>query len=439
MQGTNSKKKLFPVKRLILCTPTKEQLDDPRNLFAIVWKIRQLLVEAGYSESSIRHYTSEGLNVILRMHYEAGSEVYSECLTNELVAAKRKDYENGITSRQSFQNLRKGAVFISSFVNTGHIDLSRLPSINTCILCSGYEVTLDSFCDLMLKEHRLKRSSVQTIRSAIRNFLLGLESIGVFSLDKLDRPVVNHCITITAKRYPRGAGSLLYAMRLFLGYLYETEVIKTDLNSSLPQTFAVKKTFHEPFSSAEIQMLLSVPDRSTCIGSRNYAIMLLASKTGLRACDIVCLKREDIDWRRKQIHIVQQKTGVALSIPLPVDAGNAIAEYLLKYRPESELPNIFLCKNRTVRALDSRSASAIVTKYMKEIGIHDPARRRGFHSLRRSFGTVLLDNEIPMELIQQFLGHTNMNSMKPYLSVNEKGLKQCALSLSCISRKGDSI
>ena len=65
MQGTNSKKKLFPVKRLILCTPTKEQLDDPRNLFAIVWKIRQLLVEAGYSESSIRHYTSEGLNVIL--------------------------------------------------------------------------------------------------------------------------------------------------------------------------------------------------------------------------------------------------------------------------------------------------------------------------------------------------------------------------------------
>ena len=187
---------------------------------------------------------------------EAGSEVYSECLTNELVAAKRKDYENGITSRQSFQNLRKGAVFISSFVNTGHIDLSRLPSINTCILCSGYEVTLDSFCDLMLKEHRLKRSSVQTIRSAIRNFLLGLESIGVFSLDKLDRPVVNHCITITAKRYPRGAGSLLYAMRLFLGYLYENviaQILTANGNELFYHTFPSKTSRH----NYEIDFLLA--------------------------------------------------------------------------------------------------------------------------------------------------------------------------------------
>ena len=76
---------------------------------------------------------------------------------------------------------------------------------------------------------------------------------------------------------------------------------------------------------------------------------------------------------------------------------------------------------------------------MKLTGIHDPLKRRGFHSLRRSFGTSLLNNEIPMDLIQQLLGHTQMNSMKPYLSVNEKGLKQCALSLTFEAGKEASI
>ena len=81
----------------------------------------------------------------------------------------------------------------------------------------------------------------------------------------------------------------------------------------------------------------------------------------------------------------------------------------------------------------------MATKYLKLTGLYDPSKRQGFHSLRRSFGTALLDNEIPMGLIQQLLGQTQMNSMKPYLSVNEKGLKQCALSLDCAVGKEDSV
>ena len=72
---------------------------------------------------------------------------------------------------------------------------------------------------------------------------------------------------------------------------------------------------------------------------------------------------------------------------------------------------------------------------MKRTGIYDPKRRRGIHSFRRTFGTNLLKCDIPMELIQQLLGHTQMNSMKPYLSVEEEGLKRCALSLVYSSRE----
>lgn len=426
-------------KNVILKTPSGDQINEPNTLFVIVWKIKQLLIEADYTESTIRHYTSEGLTVILRKHYESGLETYSKSLTNEIVCDKRSDYENGRTSRQSFQNLRKAALFIDSFVKTGKIDLTKCPSWNRREQSSIFENHLNAFCNLMIKEYRLKTSSVNTLNSAIRNFLFGLESMGVFSFEKLDQLTVNRCITFIAPKYPCGAGGLLYATRLFLKYLYEANVTSSDLSTALPKTFAVKKTFREPFSADELELLLSAPNRNTPVGCRDYAMMLLALKTGLRACDIVNLKREDIDWRSKQINIVQQKTGVAVSLPLPVDAGNAVAEYLLKYRPESSLPYVFLCKSRTVRPFASRSASAAVTKYMKRTGIYDPSKRRGFHSLRRSFGTALLDNEIPMELIQQLLGQTQINSMKPYLSVNESGLKQCALSLACATGKEASV
>ena len=88
-----------------------------------------------------------------------------------------------------------------------------------------------------------------------------------------------------------------------------------------------------------------------------------------------------------------------------------------------------------IRPLDAHSASGVVSKHMKLVGI--PAKHRAFHALRRTFGTRLLQNEVSLDLIQQLLGHRDMDSMKPYLSIDEQGLKQCALSLLSHGKAGD--
>ena len=95
----------------------------------------------------------------------------------------------------------------------------------------------------------------------------------------------------------------------------------------------------------------------------------------------------------------------------------------------------FLCHSGMDRHIDARSASAMVSKYMKLAGI--PAKHRAFHALRRTFGTRLLKNEVSFELIQQLLGHRDMDSMKPYLSIDEQGLKLCALPLLYKGKAGD--
>ena len=103
--------------------------------------------------------------------------------------------------------------------------------------------------------------------------------------------------------------------------------------------------------------------------------------------------------------------------------------------PDTAISNIFLCHTGVIRPLDARSASAVISKHMKQTEV--PAKRRAFHALRRTFGTRLLQNEVSFELIQQLLGHRDMDSMKPYLSIDEQGLKLCALPLFFRGEVGD--
>lgn len=235
------------------------------------------------------------------------------------------------------------------------------------------------------------------------------------------------CVTRMLGRYTGGMRSALFGIRTFLRFLYETKITAYNFCKALPEFVCPRKNFHEGFSCDELEHLLSQPDTISAVGKRDYAMMVLAVQSGLRSCDIIRLTFDSINWRTREIRVVQHKTGQPIVIPLEPETGNAIADYLLNGRPKSSLLQIFLCHTGAVRALESRSGSAIVSRYMKSAGIL--SKHRGFHSFRRTFATNLLQNEVPIELIQQMLGQTHIDSAKPYLAIDEQGLKQCALPL----------
>lgn len=419
----------LPMQYIASDPPTVEQIAECGNIYALAWRVRQELISAGLASNTVRHYSEEGLSVIIRYHYAHGTKYYSKKLTDSLVSNSREKYEKGSFRRQAYQNIRKTAWLINEIYETGKIALETIPKWSLRYPTAEFSALLSDFCITFISENRLKESSVYMLASKIRRFIFALEDSGINSIESLSPVLVNTTVTELAKNYPSGAGNLFYPIRLFLQFLYEKGAVVTDLSVALPEAAATKKTFHEPLTDDEIKCLLEAPDRSTPIGKRDYAIMLLALQTGLRACDISDLRRENIDWKSKTVNIVQHKTGVPLSLPLPSEAGNAVADYLLHGRPVCDLPHIFICDVGKKRPIKSRTFGTVVTKYMKRTGIYDTERRRGFHSFRRTFGTSLLKNDIPMDLIQQMLGHTQMNSMKPYLSVEEEGLKRCALSL----------
>lgn len=217
--------------------------------------------------------------------------------------------------------------------------------------------------------------------------------------------------------------------------MYEKHYTAVDLRQSLPEFAAKKRPFHEGFSKGEVDKLLAQPDRTTAIGKRDYAIMMIVAQTGLRGCDVIGLKFENIDWRTREIRLIQRKTGKPIVLPLEPESGNTVADYILSGRPQSDSPYIFLSDRGDHSPLKSHTGVIIVSRHMKKAGI--VSNYRSVHALRRTYGTRLLQNEVPIEMIRQLLGHSNMDSSKPYLSIDEQGLKKCALPLLSKCEGGD--
>lgn len=408
-------------------TPTAKQFADPGNIFALVWAANRQMEQLGLTESTVRHYREEGLSVLLKRHYDSGIEHYSDELVSQAIGERCLQYEQGLVGRTSYQNLRKAAAMIREFRQTGKITLGRLPDWGQRELAPHFRVTLGKFCAHITERGNLAETSIGAVKSVAHIFLLELEDYGVASIETASVMDIVACATKMLGRYSGGLQSALFGIRTFLRFSYETGITPDDFSQALPEFVCPRKVFHEGFAKDELELLLAQPDTSAAVGKRDYAMMVLALQSGLRACDIIRLTFDCIDWRAREIRVVQHKTGQPLTIPLVAESGNAIADYILNGRPQSSLPQIFLCHTGAVRPLKSGSASGIVSRYMKGAGILSD--HRGFHSFRRTFATKLLQKEVPLELITQMLGQASMDSAKPYLSIDEQGLKQCALPL----------
>ena len=128
-----------------------------------------------------------------------------------------------------------------------------------------------------------------------------------------------------------------------------------------------------------------------------------------------------LNWHSKEITIVQHKTGKSLSFPLFADVGNAVSEY------------IFLSTKAPYNKL-SDHATSIVQHNLNKAGLtYNSKLRKGFHSFRRTVGTQMQKSNVPLPIISQALGHSSMESTKPYLCIDFSGLKNCTLDWSAIS------
>lgn len=241
-----------------------------------------------------------------------------------------------------------------------------------------------------------------------------------------------------SEQYPP---STIHNVRLYLkklyAFLYATG--RVDDNYSALFSFSVnreKKVF-PVLPKSDIAKLLDTIDRSTVKGKRDYAIMLLGTVLGLRACDIVALKLTDMDWLRGEIRIVQSKTANPVILPLTQDVGEALKDYILNARPSAVDHEILL----RIKAPHTKLAAAVTVGEIYRdccIAAGLPANKR-FHNLRRVLGTSMVTNGISVYDVAQVFGDKNVNSTKPYLATDMEHLKMCALSFEGIALAGGEV
>jgi site-specific recombinase XerD len=267
------------------------------------------------------------------------------------------------------------------------------------------------------------RGSTITSRKLYTGRLLAWLPSTVSSIGKLTAPVVYGLFT--NHEWPSVGHS---AARGFFAFLYESGITKTDFSVCVPRPTR-PRSLPSVYSGDEVSQLLTSVDRSTSLGKRDYAFLMLAAYLGLRSVDIVNLRFDDINHSAKTIEVVQAKTSRPLTLVLNSDVEGAINDYIKHGRPRSESEKIFLNSQAPFTQLTAGGGYAIVHKYMELAGIAALGRKRGPQALRQSYATALVAKGVPYSVVKEALGHEDPESAKHYVRVDIKRLKPCALNV----------
>ncbi len=228
-------------------------------------------------------------------------------------------------------------------------------------------------------------------------------------------------------------------LRRTLRYLYAQGIITTDLSAVVPKIRYCKKAqIPSAYSKDEIERMVNSIDRGNPRGKRDYALILLAARLGLRASDIANLAFSSFKWDKNIIEVAQQKTGEPVTLPLLNDVGEAIIDYIRYARPKSDVPFLFLKLNGPNDVMYANSIHHTVYARLKAAGIRiPPGKKHGPHALRHSLASALLENNVPMPVISEALGHTDTESTSVYLKIDVARLRECAVEVSafCCGRE----
>ena len=224
----------------------------------------------------------------------------------------------------------------------------------------------------------------------------------------------------------------LTALRSLLRFLYADGMNDRDLSLVVPKVHVYQHArIPSVWSPEHVKKLLNVIDRGNPAGKRDYALILLVARLGLRSMDVKHLQFSNLCWDTNRIEFVAQKTGQALSLPLLPDVGWAIIDYLQNGRPKVSSPYVFLRHLAPLEPFtDGDHLYQVIKKYMQQAHLPlSPNKKRGMHSLRHTLASVLLEQHTPLAAISDILGHANSDTTAIYLKVDVNRLRECALDL----------
>jgi integrase len=387
------------------------------------------LINYGYAEKGVFHYTR-----VWQRFLNYAEENNLTHLTEELILTFiEKDCrflshvgKNTPAQKEKLKILNK----LHEFNLYGRISSKRYANRRIYSYEGSFQESISSY--IQSREDITSSTRLSAIRLYLERFSGYVNNKGIYSESELSISDILGFLESCSIYTKSTVYSTASVLRGYFTFLFNNGLTKMNLTPHVP-SIAKRKEAEIPstYTATEIQQLLDNIDRNNSRGKRNYAMILLAARLGMRSSDICGLEFSSIDWENNHLDFIQQKTGKRATYPLLEDVGLAIIDYLKHGRhPQSTEPYVFLREQAPYTRLSNGSLYTIVDSYIKIARIHVPEHKKsGPHALRHSLSSRLLENDVPLPMISAILAHKNSETTKIYLKIAEKQLLECALEV----------
>jgi integrase/recombinase XerD len=339
---------------------------------------------------------------------------------------------DGLTSRvlkQRFVVERRWLGYVSMLTPgelrplVDYLDGLGLLSIAEDVELTPVGLLVDEFCRYLLVERGLVEGSVRLYARIARRFLEERSEPLTDDLARLSGVEVNAFVLREARRVrPRTAETVVCALRALLRFLHVQGLIATPLAEAVPSVPQRREDLPRGLPAGDIELLLESCDCATTLGCRDFAILMLLVRLGLRGGEVAALRLDDVDWRAGEI-VIRGKRSRIDRLPLPGDVGQALADYLRRGRPRGFGRTVFLRTKAPLMGLSGDGVSEVVVRACRRAGIA-PVRA---HRLRHTIASELLRRGAGLPEIGQVLRHQSIEATAVYAKVDRQALSRLAL------------
>jgi len=388
-------------------------------------ELGQQLLGQRYSKHTLSRHLSEWLHFAgyLQERKLEGLTDFYEPVVQDYLSLRKGQIEAN--------NYRHAGMAVRIFVEAdseGHFRRRRPLLERACPAL--YEMWVPSYLDF-LREHRgLVARNVEHQARYLADFFRFLEQCGLSALEQLTAREIHDFTAGLTHLKPRTRHGYGYVLRSFLRWARAQGAITLDLSAAIMKPIIYQHSaLIRPLPTEAVGRLLEAVDRTQSLGKRDYAMLLLACRYGLRVSNIRRLRLEEIGWREQIIRLRQAKTGRELVLPLLSDVADALVDYLRHGRPCSSAREVFVRHQAPHEALGpDNNLYDVMLRYRRRARLDLPPGQRGFHSLRHTLATELVRQDHPLKLVSEVLGHASVGSTFLYTKTDFGALRTAALS-----------
>jgi len=392
----------------------------------VIERANQLLTEARYTKSRIYTYNWLWKKGILSYMNSKSMVDFVEKVGKECILC----FHDGGTVTFYHRDLIKSIdVLVNVFLNDNLGKRMRIPAQYPFRGEIG-SAAQDYFESLKARGVSEKKT-IRSYKKMVSNFVEYLLENGISSISG----IIEDCIVkfIESRHYRQK--EYIGTTRRFLNYLYKEHLIAKDYSYVLRFIGKNVKHIKMPsfYSPDEIRQLEESISRTSNVGKRDYAMVTICSRLGLRVSDVANLSFKDINWENNSINIIQYKTGNPLTLPLLSIVGNATIDYLKNARPKSTSNKVFLRCRPPYDEMSPGSVHCAIAAAFRESGVEFGDRHHGGHALRFSLAQRMLDKSTPIPIISETLGHTELDTTRTYVRIDLAHMMGCVLDVPDIS------